>query len=142
MSTLEAFIAQEVVTDKLLACGCRVGDTRADSCLECPHLQQWLKQNDCEALLPVEEDFKTNPRNVSRPLTPVTWRLREFTEKPGETLTDHELAEAIGCSWQRIRKNRLKGHGLLDGYFLAGWLKQDSRGSGARKKWLWQKIGA
>jgi len=101
-----------------------------------------MRANDCEPLIPVSEDFLTNPRSQRRPFIPVTWEFKVFDKKPDDALTDKELAAELGCSWQSVRIKRYKGHGVIQGWLLAGYLRQDPRSAGIAKHWLWRPLGA
>lgn len=141
MSALDSFLAQEEAPRERLKCGCDVADTRSDACLECPHLLDWLRLHGGDAILPIAEDFTTNPRSKPKPIIPVSWDLKVFDSKPAEARTDQELAAELKCSWQAIRQNRLKGHGLIRGWLLAGYVRPDKRSAGQRRRWLWMRAG-
>jgi hypothetical protein len=140
MIVADAFAAQVQVPDENLQCGCSVRNTKSDNCLSCPHLREWMRLHECDALVPPEEDFTANPRNKARAITPVSWTLKAFDEVPKNGKTEKELAPVLGCSWQAIRKARYKGHGVIRGWLLAGYVRPDKRSNGSRRRWIWLPV--
>ncbi len=99
-----------------------------------------MRLHECDAMIPPEEDFTTNPRNTARAITPVSWTLKVFDRMPKSGKTEKELAPILECSWQAIRKARYQGHGVIRGWLLAGYIRQSNRASGTARRWVWMPV--